>query len=155
MPLKEAVRRYLCLENYQEDDQDENENNNQDNIEENEANNREYGQDNQSNEENENEEPLPKEQQRIPKRNIRQPVRYQDYYIEADREYEEGGGELLIYVEVMGSPDKNLWKKVIEEEKKSLEKNNTWEASKPEEIRRKEVITSRRILKIKDDGRYI
>jgi len=54
----------------------------------------------------------------------------------------------------MQSPDKNLWKKTIEEEKKSLEKNNTWEAAKPEEMRRKEVITSRWILKIKDDGRY-
>ena len=54
----------------------------------------------------------------------------------------------------MGSSDKNLWKKAIEEEKKSLEKNKTWEAAKPEEIRRKEVITSRWILKIKDDGRY-
>ena len=43
------------------------------------------------------------------------------------------------HVEVMQSPDKNLWKKTIEEEKKSLEKNNTWEAAKPEEIRRKEV----------------
>jgi len=42
----------------------------------------------------------------------------------------------------MGSRDKNLWKKAIEEEKKSLEKNNTWEAAKPVEIRRKEVITS-------------
>jgi Reverse transcriptase (RNA-dependent DNA polymerase). len=54
----------------------------------------------------------------------------------------------------MGSSDKNLWKKAIEEEKKSLEKNNTWEAAKPEEIRRKEVVTSWWILKIKDDGRY-
>ena len=53
----------------------------------------------------------------------------------------------------MQSPDKNLWKKAIEEEKKTLEKNNTWEAVKPREIRRK-VITSRWILKIRDDGRY-
>ena len=44
---------------------------------------------------------------------------------------------LLTYVEVMQSPDKNLWKKAIEEEKKSLQKNNTWEATKPEEIRKK------------------
>jgi hypothetical protein len=42
----------------------------------------------------------------------------------------------------MQSSDKNLWKNATEEEKKSLEKNNTWEAAKPEEIRRNEVITS-------------
>ena len=64
----------------------------------------------------ENQEPLPEEQQRRPKRNIRQPVRYQDYYTEADREYEGGGEALLTYVEMMQSPDKNLWKKAIEEE---------------------------------------
>jgi hypothetical protein len=50
---------------------------------------------------------MPEEQQRRPKRNIRQPVRYQDYYTEADREYEEGEA-LLTYVKVMQSPDKNL-----------------------------------------------
>ena len=89
-----------------------------------------------------------------PKRNIRQPVRYQNYYTEADREYEGGREAVLTYVEVMQSSDKNLWKNALEEEKKSLEKNNAWESVKPEEIRRKEVITSRLILKIKNDGRY-
>ena len=64
---------------------------------------------------------LPEKQQRRPKRDIRQPVRYQDYYTEADGEY-EGGEALLTYVEVMQSPDKNLWKKAKQEEKKSLEK---------------------------------
>jgi len=73
---KEAVRRYLCLENNQEDNQDENENSNQENVEEKEDNNREDDQDNQSNEENENE-----EQQRRPKSYIKQPVRYQDFIL--------------------------------------------------------------------------
>jgi hypothetical protein len=56
---------------------------------------------------------LPEKQQRRPKRDIRQPVRYQDYYTEADRECEKGGGALLTYVEVMGSPDITIWKKAI------------------------------------------
>ena len=103
---KEVVIRYLCLENNQKDNQDENENNNQENVEEKEDNNQEDDQNNQSNEENQ--EPLPEEQQRRAETNIWQAVRYQDYYTEADREYEEGGEALLTYVEVMQLPHKNL-----------------------------------------------
>lgn len=60
----------------------------------------------------------------------------------------------LTYEEATTGSDKEKWKKAIEEEKKSLEKNNTWKIVERTEAKDKRVLSNKWIFKIKEDGRY-
>lgn len=55
---------------------------------------------------------------------------------------------MLSYEECVTGPNKQQWKKAIEEEKKPVQKNNTWKLINPEKVRGKEILTSKWILKM-------
>jgi len=61
---------------------------------------------------------------------------------------------LLTCKEAMASPEGDKWKKAIEEEKESLNENETWVYANKEEVKDKEVLTSRWVFSVKSDGRY-
>lgn len=62
---------------------------------------------------------------------------------------------MLTYNEAVTAPDKYEWQKAIEEEKKSLIKNNIWKLADQDEIdKNKRILTSRWIFRKKDDGIY-
>lgn len=75
------------------------------------------------------------------KRKRKIPDRYKDYVY-------------LTYIEATTGPDKENWKKAIEEEKKSLEENNTWKTVDRTEAKSKKILSNKWVFKIKDDGRY-
>lgn len=60
----------------------------------------------------------------------------------------------LTYNEAVTCADKDKWIKAINEEKKSLNDNNTWEVIDQSEVRNKTPIRTMWIFKVKDDGRF-
>ena len=81
-----------------------------------------------------------------PRVNIKRPTRYEDTLQE--------GQVMLTFNECMTGNDKEKWKLAIKNEKESLNKNNTWEIVDEKQVAEKEILTSRWIFKIKDDGTY-
>lgn len=75
------------------------------------------------------------------KRAKRPPVRLNDYVY-------------LTYEEAITGPEKENWKKAIEEEKKSLEENKTWKIVDRSEAKNNKIISNKWVFKLKDDGRY-
>lgn len=69
------------------------------------------------------------------------PDRYNDY-------------AFLTYEEVMNSKDKRRWIKAMQEEKKSLEENETWKFVNIDEAKGKKCLTSRWVFQVKEEGRY-
>uniref|UniRef100_A0A0A9YMV4 Retrovirus-related Pol polyprotein from transposon TNT 1-94 n=1 Tax=Lygus hesperus TaxID=30085 RepID=A0A0A9YMV4_LYGHE len=61
---------------------------------------------------------------------------------------------LLTFEEAITGDDSMRWKEAIEEEKRALEENHTWKLVDRKHVRGKNILTSRWIFKIKDDGRY-
>ena len=78
---------------------------------------------------------------------ITHPKKFDDY--EIYHSYVEE--EIPTYEKCHSDP---LWKTAIEEEKRALMKNNVWELTDYETAKGKEILSSRWILKIKEDGRY-
>lgn len=76
-----------------------------------------------------------------PTRKVKLPGRYEDY-------------AMLTYEEAVNGTEKQNWKKAIEDEKQSLEKNEVWDCVKLSEVNGKKVLTSKWVFKVKDDGRY-
>lgn len=74
-------------------------------------------------------------------RRINKPKHYDDF-------------ALLTYNEAMQSEERDRWKKAIEDEKGSLEKNQTWEYIDKKEANGTKVLTNKWVFKIKDDGTY-
>jgi len=64
------------------------------------------------------------------------------------------GQIMLTYDECLNSADKDKWKAAIESEKESLRKNNTWKLVEEKQVDGKEILTSRWVFKIKDNGSY-
>lgn len=82
-----------------------------------------------------------KESDERPKRNIKLPGKLNDYV-------------MLTYQEAVNSTEKDKWLHAIDEEKASLEKNNTWNYINQNEVQEHNVLTSKWVFKIKDDGKY-
>ncbi|KAK9879752.1 hypothetical protein WA026_006815 [Henosepilachna vigintioctopunctata] len=61
---------------------------------------------------------------------------------------------MLTYNEAMQSGDRDRWKEAIEDEKGSLEKNQTWEYIDKREVKGTKILTNKWVFKIKDDGTY-
>lgn len=75
------------------------------------------------------------------RREVRLPPRYDDYV-------------LMTYEEVLKSPEKEEWKRAISEEKKSLDRNHTWDLVNKEEAKGHKVLTSKWVFRVKSDGSY-
>lgn len=75
------------------------------------------------------------------KRIKRIPCKYKDYVY-------------LTYEEATTGKDKEKWLKAIEEEKKSLEENKTWNFVDKIQAKNKRILSNKWIFRIKDDGRY-
>ena len=61
---------------------------------------------------------------------------------------------MLTYNEAISGKDKEKWKRVIEDEKESLMKNKTWVYVDEEQAKGKEVLSSRWIFKLKENGTF-
>lgn len=89
--------------------------------------------------------PMEEEQEVLPEqrpiREIRKPVRFNDYV-------------LLTYQEAVQGEDKEKWLQAIEEEKRSLSENDTWIYVDKNIVKDKKVLTSKWVFKVKDDGKY-
>ncbi|UYV63174.1 K02A2.6-like, partial [Cordylochernes scorpioides] len=83
--------------------------------------------------------------------NINRPERLKDYEVLNSVSGEIG---LLTYNEAVTGVDKENWVKAIQEEKDSLNKNETWDFVNTEEVKGKNILSSRWIFKIKDGGHY-
>lgn len=75
------------------------------------------------------------------KRRVKIPTKFDDYV-------------LLTYEEIIKSPEKDIWLKAIDEEKKSLKKNNTFELVDKKETNGNKILSSKWVFKIKSDGKY-
>lgn len=74
-------------------------------------------------------------------RQRKQPQRYTDH-------------AFLTYQEAITGSDRYEWAKAIDEEKKSLQENNTWYEIDIEEVKNKKLLRSKWVFKIKQDERY-
>lgn len=54
----------------------------------------------------------------------------------------------------MTGPEKENWIRAINEEKNSLEENNTWDILDTEKVKNEKPLHSRWVFKIKQDGKY-
>uniref|UniRef100_A0A0A9ZCT1 Retrovirus-related Pol polyprotein from transposon TNT 1-94 n=1 Tax=Lygus hesperus TaxID=30085 RepID=A0A0A9ZCT1_LYGHE len=66
-------------------------------------------------------------------------------------QYLQNNYALLIYTGAVTGPDKDEWVEAINDEKKSLEKNQTW---KLESVSNNKILTNKWVFKQKEDGRY-
>lgn len=73
-------------------------------------------------------------------RERRPPKRYDDYY------------SYLTYTEAITGLEKKEWKRAIEEEKKSLQQNDTWKVVDKAEARDRKLLTSKWVFKEKENG---
>lgn len=80
------------------------------------------------------------------KPDLKVPSRFNDY----DMTY----STMLTYDEAVSGNEKGKWIQAIEEEKHSLEKNETWELVNENEAVGRKILSSRWVFKVKDDGRY-
>lgn len=69
------------------------------------------------------------------------PVKFNDYV-------------LLTYEEAINGEEAREWQQAIEEEKNSLFENETWELTNSEDTKNKNILSSRWIFKIKEDGQH-
>lgn len=74
-------------------------------------------------------------------RNIKTPARYNDY-------------ALLTFNDVMNAPDKDKWKKAIEDELKSLKDNGVWKLVDKEKAANKNILSNRWVFRVKENGTY-
>lgn len=82
-----------------------------------------------------------------PRTNMKRPLRYDDNF--------ENGQVLLTYNECMTGSDKEKWQEAVDKEKQSLDKNLTWELVDENQIKgEEEILTSRWVFKVKDNGTY-
>lgn len=81
------------------------------------------------------------------KRNL--PSRFNDFEVDFLAEC-----ALLTYEKAVASSEKEKWLEAIEEEKKSLEKNGTWELVDEKEAQGRKLLTSKWVFAKKADGRY-
>lgn len=116
----------------QEDDLVSDNNSHEETDEENHEENNEMNLENQAQE---------MEEEIRPRRQRRPPRRFQDY-------------AMLTFREAISSPEKREWIKAIEEEKKSLMKNNTWNYIDVEEADGKRILSNKWIFSKKEDGRF-
>lgn len=61
---------------------------------------------------------------------------------------------MLTYKQAVSGPDKQRWEKAINEEKKSLEENQTWEIMDLKKLKGEKPLTGKWVFKIKQNGRY-
>ncbi|CAB3237590.1 unnamed protein product [Arctia plantaginis] len=61
---------------------------------------------------------------------------------------------LLTFAEAVSASDKDKWLEAIQDEKDSLEKNQTWILVNREEALTNKILTNKWVFKQKDDGRY-
>lgn len=61
---------------------------------------------------------------------------------------------MLTFEEAIKGEDKEKWLSAIEEEKKSLEENETWTLVNKSDVNNKKVLSNRWVFKIKEDGSY-
>ena len=94
----------------------------------------------------------PENEEGRPRRNRRPPLRYEDYVMNLSDD--EDNEALLTYEDAIKSKDKNKWMKAIQEEIDSLNKNRTWIYVNEKEVKDKEILTSRWVFRLKDDGKY-
>ena len=66
---------------------------------------------------------------------------------------DEDNEALLTYEDAIKSKDKDKWMKAIQEEKDSLNKNGKWIYVNEEEVKDKEIVTSRWVFRLKADGK--
>ena len=64
-----------------------------------------------------------------PRREIRKPSRFEDMVAYAFPVVEEGMPQT--FLEANSNPDKEMWKKAMDEEMQSLMKNHTWKLARP------------------------
>jgi len=60
----------------------------------------------------------------------------------------------VILYDAINGPDKQRWEKAINDEKKSLEENQTWEIIDIKKLKEEKSLTGKWVFKIKQDGRY-
>uniref|UniRef100_A0A0A9YCF4 Retrovirus-related Pol polyprotein from transposon TNT 1-94 n=2 Tax=Lygus hesperus TaxID=30085 RepID=A0A0A9YCF4_LYGHE len=87
------------------------------------------------------------------KRTIKKPNKLKDYILENEIDNLLDTA-LLTYREAVTGNDQAKWATAIEEEKQALEKNNTWTLVDKSCASGKKILSSRWVLKIKEDGRY-
>ncbi|KAG5863871.1 hypothetical protein JTB14_026618, partial [Gonioctena quinquepunctata] len=94
--------------------------------------------------------PEPEEQLGRGHRDRRLPIKLDDYVLSNySKDY-----ELLSCQQAISGEEKSKWKEAIEEEKEAHVKNSTWILVDRSEAKDKNIISSRWIFKMEDDGRY-
>ncbi|XP_046389411.1 uncharacterized protein LOC124158260 [Ischnura elegans] len=88
---------------------------------------------------------------RRPIREKRLPAKYEDFILDFDTSEDEA---LLTYNEAVSCEDKQEWMKAIKDEVDSLMNNKTWTYVDENEARGKEILTSRWVFKVKDNGKF-
>ncbi|CAB0000708.1 unnamed protein product, partial [Nesidiocoris tenuis] len=78
------------------------------------------------------------------------PEKLKDY----DLDFESDESAFLTYEEAVSCEDKEKWIAAMQDEKDSLAKNETWTLVDPSEANGRKILTSRWVLRIKDDGKY-
>jgi len=63
-----------------------------------------------------------------------------------------GDQAMLTYLEAVTGPDKNKWTEAINEEKRSLKENKTWEVVEVDDAQSKKPLRTRWVFKVKKDG---
>lgn len=61
---------------------------------------------------------------------------------------------MLTYEEAISGPDKEKWLEAINEEKNSLEENQTWDLIDLKKLKEEKPLSGKWVFKIKQDGRY-
>lgn len=61
---------------------------------------------------------------------------------------------LLTYDQALSGSDRDHWLEAINEEKEAIRKNNTWTVMEASKVTEAKPLSSRWVLKVKDDGRY-
>lgn len=81
-------------------------------------------------------------------RKVKIPERLKEYELNMEDE------ALLTYQEAITGSDKEQWVKAINEEKESLNKNQTWTYVDRNAVKDKKILTSKWVFRIKDDQKY-
>lgn len=83
-------------------------------------------------------------------RTVKRPEKFNIYELN-DEQLDES---FLTFEEAIKGMEKDKWKKAIDEEKNSLEKNQTWKYVNKDEVKNRKILSSRWIFRIKDDNKY-
>ncbi|BET02160.1 Reverse transcriptase (RNA-dependent DNA polymerase) [Nesidiocoris tenuis] len=76
-----------------------------------------------------------------PQRDRKIPQKYDDFV-------------LLSYKQAISGPDKDKWAEAIEEEMRSLQKNRTWKLVDENSVQNQDVLSSRWVFRVKDNGKH-